>query len=399
MPDSTASNLNKTVLMVVYYFPPYAGVASQRSEKLHKYLPAQGWTPIAFTVDERYYGTRVLPRNGSLLWAQDKEGQIVKLSYYRVPMTVFLTKVRFPVLALSYATRHRDRISAVYISGSPFHSFLITPILTSILHLPSVIDFRDSWSINHGYDGKPADTLWAKARAQTIKILEAIAIRFATRAVFATTRLREEYVELYPQWSYKFFTLHNGFDPEDVASVTPRRQYPRTTLILAGKFHMYTPEAVDALMLALRDTPDLSFVYVGEEHAIIKNAAHRHGVNAQVTTLSFQPQKKVLELTAGADIGLVTTGMVNGLGTKIFEYLALGKPAVCLVPEGSVISSEFHSTPSVLVSHPPHTASRIAELLKRARTMVGHAQSTDLAPFNRRNNAAMLAKWLDEISG
>jgi glycosyltransferase involved in cell wall biosynthesis len=390
---------NKRVLLLTYYYPPFAGVGSQRTGKFGKFLPEYGWDPVVFTVDERYYGTRVIRQQTSQSSDGPGDFDLKRARYLPFPGSTVLMKLAHPLLALWFTVRHRRDLGAVYMSGSPFHPFLLTPLLTGVLRIPTVLDFRDSWSINHGYDGSRRTSLGARLREKAFQLLEGVSIRFASRVVFATSRLQEEYAELFPRCRHKFSTIHNGFDPEDVGRVTPHRQYPGTTLILAGKFYTYTPEAVDALMEVLQAAPDLWFVYVGEEHAIIKDAAHRHKVSAQVTSLPFQPQQTVLELTAGADIGLVTNGMVNGLGTKIFEYLALGKPAVCLVPQGSVISSEFGSTPSVLVSHPPHTASRIAELLQRARTMVGQAQSTDLAPFNRRTNAGELAKLLDELSG
>ena len=394
----TTMSAKKKVLLLAYYYPPYAGVAGQRTDKFRKYLPEFGWCPIVFSLDARYYGDRVSQSITADSSGQECTDEIHRVRYLALPGSTVLMKLVHPLLALWFAGRHRRDLGAVYMSGSPFHPFLLTPLLTGVLGIATVLDFRDSWSINHGYDGTRRASLGARLREKAFQLLEGISIRFASRVVFATSRLQEEYAELFPRWRHKFSTIHNGFDPEDVASVTPQRQHPGTTLVLAGKFHMYTPEAVDALMQVLKNAPDLSFVYVGEEHAIIADAAHRRGVDSRVTSLPFQPQKRVLELTAGADIGLVTNGMVNGLGTKIFEYLALGKPAVCLVPQGSVIASEFGSTPAVLVSHPPHTAPRIRDLLQRARTMVGKPQSTDLAPFNRRNNAGELAKLLDEIS-
>lgn len=385
----------KRLLMLAYYYPPFAGVASQRTSKFRKFLPEYGWEPIVYTVDEHYYGHRVVQPSAN----NGTHNSIKRVRHLRFPGATLLMKLVHPVLALWFAIRHRRELEAVYMSGSPFHPFLLTAILTGLFQIPTVLDFRDSWSINHGYDGSRSTSLVARLREKAFQWLERISIRFATRAVFATSRLQSEYVELFPEWSEKFSTIHNGFDPEDVASVTPQRLFSETTLILAGKFHLYTPEAVNALMEVLRTTPDIAFVYVGEEHTIIKDAAKRHGAADRVKALPFQPQKRVLELTAGADIGLVTNGMVNGLGTKIFEYLALGKPAICLVPEGSVIVSEFGQTATVFTAHPPHTLQRITELIQRARSVIGQPQTANLGPFDRKRNAGQLARLLNEIAG
>ena len=385
----------KRLLMLAYYYPPFAGVASQRTSKFRKFLPEYGWEPIVYTVDERYYGHRVVRPSAN----NGTDNSVKRVRYLRFPGATIVMKLAHPLLALWFAIRHRRELDGVYMSGSPFHPFILTPLLTGVFRIPTVLDFRDSWSINHGYDGSRSTSLVARFREKAFQSLERISIRFATRAVFATSRLQSEYAELFPQWGRKFFTIHNGFDPEDIASVTPQRQFSETTLILAGKFHLYTPEAVDTLMEVLQVTPDIAFVYVGEEHAIIEDAARRHGVTERVKTLPFQPQKRVLALTAGADIGLVTNGMVNGLGTKVFEYLALGKPAICLVPEGSVIVSEFGQTAYVLVSHPPHTRQRITELIQHALSAIGQPQAANLAPFDRKRNTGALARLLNEIAG
>lgn len=387
----------KTLLVIAYYFPPYAAVSSVRSSKFVKYLPTQGWTPWVLTVDPRYYGQRRLeadPRLTTDLAAT----KIIRAPYLRFPGHVLAMKLLHPLFALGFAWKHRRHLDAVYLCGSPFHPFLLTVPLTGLLRIPTILDFRDSWSINHGYDGQRPATLKARLRETLLGLIERISIRFASRVVFSTARLQEEYTNLFPAWRHRYHTIRNGFDPGDFAQVSPLRSHSGHTLILTGQFHVYTPDAVDALMTCLRSRPDFHFVYVGGEQMIIAEAAHRAGVSCQVTSLPYQPYMQVLNLTAGADVGLVTNGMVNGLGTKIFDYLALGKPTVCLVPTGSVIASEFGTTPTVVISHPPHTPERIAIALMRACDMIGMPTNVDLVRYDRRESTRQLARLLDDIA-
>ncbi len=387
---------DKTLLTIAYYFPPYSSISGMRVSKFVKYLPAQGWTPWVMTVDPRYYGKHSLANDPRLITDLAKT-KIIHAPYFRFPGSVLTMKLLHPLLALGLAWKHRRQIDAVYLSGSPFHPFLLTMVLTGLLRIPTIIDFRDSWSINHGYDGRPPTSLVSRLREALFGLIERTSIRFASRVVFATTRLQEEYTILFPAWQSKYRTIHNGYDPDDFSGIEPRRIHPDRTLILSGQFHIYTPDAVMALMRCLHDRRDIHFVYIGGEHEIIAEAARREGASAQVTTLPYRPYADVLRLTAGADVGLLTNGMINGLGTKIFDYLALSKPMVCLVPSGSIVASEFAGTPTVIISHPPHTPERIARALTQALGRLEIPSSASLDRYSRRTSTQELARLLDEI--
>jgi hypothetical protein len=110
------------------------------------------------------------------------------------------------------------------------------------------------------------------------------------------------------------------------------------------------------------------------------------------------PYAEALAWIAGADIGIVSTGLVNGLGTKIFDYLALGKPVVCLIPEGSIILREFADTPQIVVSHPPHSAKRIKQAIERASTFVGCNPPEKIKKFSRSESCHQLASLLNDIT-
>jgi hypothetical protein len=52
-------------------------------------------------------------------------------------------------------------------------------------------------------------------------------------------------------------------------------------------------------------------------------------VTNRVKVFPFKPYSETLQLLAGCDYGLLSHGMVNGMGTKIFDYLALKKAFLC----------------------------------------------------------------------
>jgi glycosyltransferase involved in cell wall biosynthesis len=309
---------NKKLLMLAYYYPPYANVSSMRASKFAKYLPSNGWSTTVLTVDPRYYGSRRIARDSRP--AATREGpEVAHSAFVHFPGNTLMMKLAYPFLAFFWILRNRSEIDRVYMTGSPFHPFLLTGPVTGILGIPTVLDFRDSWSINHGYDGNSARSLKSKVKQTLLKQLERFSIRFATHVIFTTSRLEEEYATLHPAWRQKYSVITNGYDPEDLHAITPRRLHAAPTIVIAGQFNIYTPSAVEALMTYLGGDRRTHLVYIGTERAIMHAAALKMGVADYVDALGYMPYREALALIAGADVALLSNGMCNGLGTKIFD--------------------------------------------------------------------------------
>lgn len=90
--------------------------------------------------------------------------------------------------------------------------------------------------------------------------------------------------------------------------------------------------------------------------------------------------------------------MVDGLGIKILDYLALGKPKICLVRTESVIASELGAVPTVVITHPRHTPDRIAAALEAAFGLVGTPCRADLDRYSHSESTRQLARLLDDIA-
>src|SRR3954452_5960494 len=49
------SMLTKQIVLVAYYFPPLAGIASERAASLSRHLDALGWAPTVITPSRGFY--------------------------------------------------------------------------------------------------------------------------------------------------------------------------------------------------------------------------------------------------------------------------------------------------------------------------------------------------------
>jgi glycosyltransferase involved in cell wall biosynthesis len=343
-------------------------------------------------VDSDYYQGRILNETPP----EVSKIKIHRIPFYRFPGAVTMVKLLFPVFLIFFALRHKKHIEAILLSGSPFHPFISSIILKGLLGIPTVLDFRDSWSPNFGYEGRQPANFWDRYKHRFLGLIERISIRFASCVTFATDVLLKEYRRLIPYHDNKYFTITNGYDPEDFISVEPIRLDNRKSIILTGQFNIYTPEVVSGLMQALKFFPFLHFIYIGSEDRLILKKAQAFESTNQVTTLPYSPYRKILALIAGADYGLVTNGMVNGMGTKIFDYLALKKPTLCFVPKGSVITNHFSGAKGVVICEAPHTLASIKKGLSSIFEKTSAADDNMIKQFSRKESARKLAQILQK---
>lgn len=386
----------KKVFIPAFYFPPHYHVRVTRLIKLCKWLPENGWQVIVLTVDGHYY-------DQSTVFERD-DPELEKVAVYRIPFfdiygSRFWIKIIFPLFIIFFALRHRKEYLAVLMSGSPFYPFALSFFLNNILGKPTILDFRDSWSINHGFDGRKKIGAFSHIEEFVIRWVEKISIKYASVVLFATSTLQREYEDIFPALKSKFYTVCNGYDPDDFTNIKSKRVSEQTTLVLAGQFNIYTPDAVDGLMESLQKLDDLHFLYIGNEHVFIKEKSGEFNVENQVTTLPLAPYQDVLPYIAGANIAMLTNGMVNGMGTKVFDYLALGKSVVALVPEHSIIAKTFGELPSVYISHPPHTMEKISDILEKIQNNNEPVAVDEekIKPFTRPGAAQKIASLLKKL--
>ncbi len=121
-------------------------------------------------------------------------------------------------------------------------------------------------------------------------------------------------------------------------------------------------------------------------------------ITNQVVAMGYQPYAEVLQYIAGSDFCLLSTGLVNGMGTKIFDYLALQKPTMCMVPKGSIIARQFGDTSGIVISEAPHTRTKVRQDLKRLLMLEQSAADGLGDKFSRKNAAKKLAELLHNVS-
>ena len=377
----------KQVMLAAYYFPPMASVSWMRVTKFAKYLPSRGWVPMVATVDARYYPKVV---EGEL---PPEVGAFQVRRFPYLPwVSVHLAKVLFPFYILLNAIKFRHSLDAVILFGSPFHPFLIAPLLRYFTALPLVLDLRDGWSTWHEQTDDEGLLNIVVNRAR--RFIERTGFRSACKVVFATEILRKQYTPGFPSYRHKFVTVSNGSDPDDFEFAESARDADEKPIQLAGKSLFYTPDVARRLWEVLAEHPGWRFVSIGEESDAMIALARQAGAEAQVSVKGYLPYREVLREVRRAGLCVTSNSFSEGLGTKVFDYLALGKRVLCFVPAVSEIAEQFEEVVGVTICHEPHSRDQVAAGLAQALT--SEPVSTDcVVGFSRSHKALELAGFLD----
>ncbi|MDY0132481.1 MAG: hypothetical protein RBR53_07415 [Desulforegulaceae bacterium] len=383
----------KKIFILAYYFPPYKGVSCFRTSKFVKLLPAHGWEPTVFTVHPKYYKNNFIKN----LKPQIDSSNIIKIPYINFPGNALIIKILFPLIALTTFILNKKKFSAFYTSGSPYHPFILTSIITGVFKKPSIIDFRDPWSYNYGFDGRNGTFLKKLISFFIYSPIEIISIKYASKVCFATSVLKNEYSELIPKFKNKYITIPNGIDTEDFKNIKPIKISRKFNIIVTGKIFMYTPGAVKNILKYLTKNKNIHFIYIGTEDKTISKLAVKYNVKSQVTSLPFMPYKKVLNYIAGADATITSTGLKFQIGTKIFDYLFLNKPVLCLSPKDSIVSKTLKTNKNILISEEPHSFCNIQKNLDNLQKIQSQSIDKSFIP-TRQDSTKTLASILNKIS-
>ena len=441
----------KKLLVIAYFFPPAGAVGVYRTLKFVKYLPEFGWDPVVLTVSNGKFPVydeslmKLIPQGVEVhrvpSWEALNEGldgpaQVARTKTLRSRLHTRLYllwhELALPDVKLGWvpaATRAARRIARaenihhVYISGSPFSSFLVGPRLKRTDDIRVAIDYRDPWTqsityplrtplhrrIDHGMEErvvKASDLVISNTRFNETQMV----------AEFGSGAPRE-----------KFVAIHNGFDAEDFASI-PHGHNDRFTITYAGAFYhsigsthsdraggdeamkTYSPlvffEALQAFFARRPEAKANTRVrFMGVLGQGYDTIIRERGLDGVIERLGYIDYDEHLRVLKQSDVLLLV--MSRGeksrgwIPSKFFQYLGTGNPILALAPEGEV--RDIIAATRGGLSVPPDdaaAASRAIETLYdswKNGTAIAQPDASAVMAYERRNLTAKLARALDSM--
>ena len=370
----------KKVLIVTYHFPPTGGAGALRPLKTAKYLPQHGWDPIVLTVKnpDWYYA-----QDGLLLKDMPTAGVVVRTFMLRsawVYRTLNPLRIRRLDLWLRRYVVHPDdqigwlpfaaraasalmkksRFDAVYSTSAPLTCHLIAYRLCRRFGIPWMADFRDEWFENPDL---PLPTAWHRRLHFR---LEQRIVKTAGQ-VTAAAPVFSRYLSKHCPDEPKFETITMGFDPDDYRDLggASSRRNEKFTVTFSGLFYgSFRPDRFLKSVNALIDGGEIPrqsvcLRFVGANSPSDLREPDKHQL-CEFT--GFIPHARALDLAGRSDALLLLLSRQRGrdvIPSKTFEYMALKKPVLALVPPdgdaagiiretGIGVVVDFESVPDIM---------------------------------------------------
>jgi glycosyltransferase involved in cell wall biosynthesis len=271
---------------------------------------------------------------------------------------------------------------AVLATGPPFSALVAARLRHG--EVPLVVELRDLWTGNPAFDrGGPV-----------LPKLESWVVREAASVVAVTPEAARDLQRRHQEARVEEIT--NGFEPELLERRRPA-EGPATTILHSGTLTKDRP--LSPLLRALR--PPLRLVLHGYVAPEIQ--AEIEASSADVELVSPSGWNDAIESIANADVALITqargAGDETAVAAKVYEYLALGKPVLC-ISDGGATEALLHRLGVDQLCARLADPGSIEKALERIRTgdLSGPVPPERLVPYERPRLAQRLAELLDAVA-
>ena len=365
----------RRVLIITYYWPPSGGSGVQRWLKMSKYLPENGWQPVIYTAKDAEYPVEdpsleqdvaleaevirrpiVEPYSFYKQFLGMKKGEKVKAGFinegvkksgWKENLSVWLRGNLFIPDARCWWVKPSVRflkrylkehpVDAMISTGPPHSMHLIAKALHKKFNIPWVADFRDPWTDIDFYK----DLKLTRCADKKHHRLEYQVLTEATKVVTVGWDCAKG---LESHGAKDVEVITNGYDDlgmicvktDENPSLRDHQSLPFTMSHIGIIGENRNPETLWQAISELADK-DLKIRLIGQVDNSVIESIKRNNIEKLVEIVPYIPHNQVIEEQAKSDVLLLfvnNTPNAKGILTgKIFEYMASGRPILCIGPE------------------------------------------------------------------
>lgn len=311
----------------------------------------------------------------------------------------------YALLKCLYVGVERD-VDVVNSVSNPFHLQLIGYIVSRLLDLPWLVEFRDPMVDNPDRD---PDAFLTKLVAW----VERLAVRNADKIVWGDgIQMENDYLEKkYPGVpAERFYKLpFLGFESEKFES-TPTEKYDASTITYAGSFYEGWIEPYELLegfsayvKKNVLEESDLTLQFYGDWNEEYQETTEEFGLTGFVETRDFVPHEEIIPVLKGSDIVVYVGGddPENRLSvpSKIWDYMGAKTPILAVVDPSFRVAKLIEENGLGIAVHPDDTEG-IADGIERMLSGEFRYTSnkTVFGEFSRSHKMDVLAEILDSVS-
>lgn len=413
---------NRRVLMLCSTFPPESDIGGLRPAMFCKYLPKHGWKPVIFS--------RVRPRDDpdykpimeidglpgeseriSFVFGKEDETAVLKR---RSPLTLikhfFMPDLSHPPgmverwIRVANERLVRNDFSVVWGSTPSLGCLTVAVYIAKRFGVPWVADFRDI---------EEQDRMFS-LRQELLRIRTIARRREIVKTASAIVTVSEHHaLRLEKIFKRKVHLIHNGYDPEIFKPSYTRSPSDKFSIVYTGRIlneWLRNPrplfEAIDLLIgdKAIEEK-DLDIVFYGTEASLLNSLASSYRCRRFVRFMPTVPYREVPKILQESCVLLVltNTGRSGILTTKVFEYLAMKRPILCVPGDQDGLDALLRETGSgVSCSRPDAIAKTLKGWYhewKTTGTIKCRGKEDIIIRYSREKEAEQLAGILEEVCG
>ena len=365
----------KRVLIITYYWPPSGGSGVQRWLKMSKYLPEYGWQPVIYTTENAEYpiidhslekdvapNIEVIrrpinePYSAYKKFLGIKKEETVKMGFiqekeknksWKSDLTLWVRGNFFipdarcgwvkPSVRFLKEYLNEHPVDAIISTGPPHSMHLIALKLKEALGLPWIADFRDPWTEIDYYNDLHL-TAWADRKHHRLEQ------EVLTKADKVVTVAPDGARRLGRLGNRNVRTIYNGFDRDDDTQTPVNLSEQFTITYLGVLSKIQNPSNLwQALAELIKEDSEfdksLKINMIGQIDSAVVSSIDENGLTQHVAYSPYMPHDQVSAVHRSSTLLLLllmpdseprAKGLLTG---KLFEYMASGRPILCIGPE------------------------------------------------------------------
>lgn len=370
----------KKVLFITYYWPPSGKASLHWPLDIMTHIQEFGWEPIVLTTKDESFTekdesllTKVNPNwkvistkaiepfniyrkfigkksNEKLIASEtislENKNLAHKISIW-IRMNLFVPDARvgwfFPAIKEANKFLKIEKIDAIVSIGPPHTTHLVARKLAADFDVPFYPVFIDPW-VNISYY---RNFRRSKLTLAIDNHFEKSVLEKATKVVFVTESMKEDYISKYPQIKDNSFVLYWGYNEEDFKGL-PLNPLPKEGDFLNQKIILHAGNIFDYqnpqnLWKEIKRRTDsgekFKIKFIGTVSPLIKQSIKNYKLESITEYLGFLPYHKMLNELSMADYLLVCTTESRHVPGKLFEYLRIGKPIIAFGDDNNEVEN------------------------------------------------------------
>jgi glycosyltransferase involved in cell wall biosynthesis len=389
----------KNLLIINFFHSSQHDVGAIRTQRFAQYLPTFGWKPYILT---KFPSKRI---SGKTYTELDNTFYVPTIPLNK---PFHLESLIWIPLMLKKAVEilRKIQIAVLLISCPPFHQAMAGILLKKWFGTKLVIDYRDAWGLN---PYRQRLSSFRRFVLQGDKLLEHYLLRKTNLLIVSHQEMKERYLRQFNFLKGRIEVVYNGFDPEKIKSLQ-ETLFSQFTILHLGNFYAKQKTRDPSLFLSAtqriiseKKIPIGQFqvIFIGERYSEVEEMITNKELSAYVSCLDRVSHDAAMEYLNKSHVLLLIEAL-DVMTTKVYEYLATGKPMLCLIRQGGELEAfirKFSSEALIL----PNDIKQIKEAIwtcfktYQAGPCHGPVNNQFRNSFTRMEQTKLLAESLDRM--